>query len=141
MKKKLTVKEYVYVASMLFGLFFGAGNLIFPVHLGQMAGRNVLPAMIGFIITAVGIPIFGVAAIGVTHSDGLQTLSSKVGKTYGVFLILGLLCSTSLPAYLYRRFKSTWVGAVILAAPKKNPRRGNFLLFYGGKSGTINTRI
>ena len=39
----------------------------------------------------------------------------KYGKTYGVFLILGLLCSTSLPAYLYRRFKSTWVGAVILA--------------------------
>ena len=30
MKKKLTVKEYIYVASMLFGLFFGAGNLIFP---------------------------------------------------------------------------------------------------------------
>ena len=39
----------------------------------------------------------------------------KYGKTYGVFLVLGLVCSTSLPAYLYRRFKSTWVGAVILA--------------------------
>ena len=38
MKKKLTVQEYVVVASMLFGLFFGAGNLIFPVHMGQMAG-------------------------------------------------------------------------------------------------------
>ena len=66
-------------------MFFGAGNLIFPVHLGQMAGSNVIPAIIGFIITAVGIPIFGVAAIGVTHSDGLQTLSSKVGKGYGIF--------------------------------------------------------
>ena len=41
----------------------------------------------------------------------------KYGKTYGVFLILGLLCSTSLPAYLYRRLKGTWVGAVILAVP------------------------
>ncbi len=41
--------------------------------------------MIGFIITAVGIPIFGVAAIGITHSDGLQTLSGKVGKGYGIF--------------------------------------------------------
>ncbi|MFQ8953516.1 MAG: branched-chain amino acid transport system II carrier protein [Oscillospiraceae bacterium] len=37
-------------------MFFGAGNLIFPVHLGQMAGRNVIYAMIGFIVTAVGIP-------------------------------------------------------------------------------------
>ena len=32
MKKKLTVKEYVYVASMLFGLFFGAGNLSSPLQ-------------------------------------------------------------------------------------------------------------
>lgn len=41
--------------------------------------------MIGFIITAVGIPVFGVAAIGITHSDGLQTLAGKVSKGYGIF--------------------------------------------------------
>ena len=83
--KKLTLRQKILVAGTLFGMFFGAGNLIFPVHLGQMAGRNALPAIIGFIITAVGIPILGVAAIGVTHSDGLQTLSGKVGKGYGIF--------------------------------------------------------
>ena len=83
--KKLTFRQKILVAGTLFGMFFGAGNLIFPVHLGQMAGRNAVVAMIGFIITAVGIPIFGVAAIGITHSDGLQTLSSKVGKGYGIF--------------------------------------------------------
>ena len=85
MKKHLTFKQKILVAGTLFGMFFGAGNLIFPVHLGQLAGRNVIPAMIGFIITAVGIPILGVAAIGITHSDGLQTLSGKVGKGYGIF--------------------------------------------------------
>ena len=83
--KKLTSKQKILVAGTLFGMFFGAGNLIFPVHLGQIAGSNVIPAIIGFIVTAVGIPIFGVAAIGVTHSDGLQELSSKVGKGYGIF--------------------------------------------------------
>ena len=83
--KKLTLRQKILVAGTLFGMFFGAGNLIFPVHLGQMAGRNALPAIIGFIITAVGIPILGVAAIGITHSDGLQTLSGKVGKGYGIF--------------------------------------------------------
>lgn len=83
--KKLTFRQKILVAGTLFGMFFGAGNLIFPVHLGQMAGQNALPAIIGFIITAVGIPILGVAAIGVTHSDGLQTLSGKVGKGYGIF--------------------------------------------------------
>ena len=50
--KKLTIRQKLLVAGTLFGMFFGAGNLIFPVHLGQMAGRNAIPAMIGFIITA-----------------------------------------------------------------------------------------
>ena len=83
MQRRLTLKQRILVAGTLFGMFFGAGNLIFPVHLGQMAGRNVFPAMAGFIITAVGIPILGVAAIGNTHSDGLQALASKVGRRYG----------------------------------------------------------
>ena len=83
MQQRLGFKQKILVAGTLFGMFFGAGNLIFPVHLGQIAGRNVLPAMIGFIITAVGIPILGVAAIGNTHSDGLHGLSCRVGKRYG----------------------------------------------------------
>lgn len=91
--KKLTLRQKILVAGTLFGMFFGAGNLIFPVHLGQMAGQNALPAIIGFIITAVGIPILGVAAIGITHSDGLQTLSGKVGKGYGIFFT----CLPALP--------------------------------------------
>ena len=60
MKRKLSAKEYTYVASMLFGLFFGAGNLIFPVHLGQMAGSNVWLAILGLLITGVGLPLLGV---------------------------------------------------------------------------------
>ena len=83
MHKRLTMKQRILVAGTLFGMFFGAGNLIFPVHLGQLAGRNAVWAMIGFIITAVGIPILGVAAIGNTHSDGLQALAGKVGRRYG----------------------------------------------------------
>ena len=42
MKTKLNSREYVTVASMLFGMFFGAGNLIFPVYMGQQAAP--LPA-------------------------------------------------------------------------------------------------
>lgn len=61
--KNLTLKQKILVAGTLFGMFFGAGNLIFPVHLGQMAGKNVIAAMIGFIITAVGIPILGVGEL------------------------------------------------------------------------------
>lgn len=81
----LSHKQRLLVAGTLFGMFFGAGNLIFPVHLGQLAGRQFLPATIGFILTAVGIPILGVAAIGNTHSEGLQDLSRRIGRRYSYF--------------------------------------------------------
>ncbi|MEK6189645.1 MAG: branched-chain amino acid transport system II carrier protein, partial [Carnobacterium alterfunditum] len=50
MKKELSLSSYLYIGSMLFGLFFGAGNLIFPVHMGQAAGANVSWAMLGFLV-------------------------------------------------------------------------------------------
>lgn len=106
MQTRLNVKQKILVAGTLFGMFFGAGNLIFPVHLGQLAGRNVLPAMIGFIITAVGIPILGVAAIGNTHSDGLQSLASKVGTKYG-YIFTCLLYLTIGPFFAIPRCATT----------------------------------
>lgn len=85
MDRKLTIKQIILTAATLFGMFFGPASLIFPVHLGQLAGSNVIPATIGFIITAVGIPILGVAAIAVTRANGLQALANNVGKGYSYF--------------------------------------------------------
>lgn len=90
MKRKLNFKENVYVASMLFGMFFGAGNLIFPVTLGQNAGSNVWIASIGMLITAVGLPLMGVAALGISRSEGLFHLSSKVSRPYAMFFTCAL---------------------------------------------------
>ena len=85
MKEKLSRSEYVYIASMLFGMFFGAGNLIFPVHMGQMAGSNVWPAVVGFCVTGVGIPLLAVAALGISRSSGLFELGCRVGRPYSLF--------------------------------------------------------
>lgn len=86
----LTKTQLVVVASTLFGLFFGAGNLIFPVLMGQMSGENVLQASIGFIITATGLPLLAIAALGITHSENLLDLASKVSKKYGYFFTIAL---------------------------------------------------
>ena len=99
------MKETIVVASTLFGMFFGAGNLIFPVHLGQMAGSSSWPAIIGFCVTAVTIPILAVAAIGNTHSDNLLELSSKVTHRYGV-LFTALLYLTIGPFFAIPRCAS-----------------------------------
>ena len=90
MKRALDRKETVFVASMLFGMFFGAGNLIFPVSMGQLAGRSMWQAAAGFLITGVGLPLLGVAALGVSREDGLLGLSSRVGRRYGKFFTCAL---------------------------------------------------
>ncbi len=106
MKRKLSVLETVSVASMLFGMFFGAGNLIFPVHLGQLAGSRLMPAFLGFVLTGVGLPLLGIAAFGITRSSGLQELASKVSGKYGIFLTT-LLYLTIGPCFAIPRCATT----------------------------------
>lgn len=90
MKNKLTIKENIFIGSMLFGLFFGAGNLIFPIHLGQTAGAHVFTANLGFLITAIGLPFLGIIAIGVSKTNGIFEISSRVSKIYAYLFTIGL---------------------------------------------------
>lgn len=88
------------VGLMLFALFFGAGNLIFPAFLGQQAGSNWLSAMSGFLLTGAGLPLLGVIAIGYSGSRDVQDLASRVTPWYGVafaavlYLAIGPLFAT-----------------------------------------------
>ena len=83
-------------------MFFGAGNLIFPVHLGQEAGNALWPATLGFLATAIGLPFLGIVAMGVSRSNGLQDLVSRVHPTYGKIFTL-LLYITIGPAFAIPR--------------------------------------
>ena len=91
--KKLTIKEYLLLGSMLFGMFFGAGNLIFPVYMGQLSGANSIPAIIGFCMTGVGLPLLGIAAIGISKSEGLFDASKKVSTWFSYFFTVILYLS------------------------------------------------
>lgn len=82
MRKNLTTKEILMVASLLFGMFFGAGNLIFPIHMGQEAGSNIFAAFIGFILTGAGLPLLSVVAFGRSHSESVYEMASPIGKRY-----------------------------------------------------------
>lgn len=89
-KRNLTLSETITITSMLFGMFFGAGNLIFPVYMGQVAGHNVWAAICGFLITGVGMPLLAVAALGISRSNGLFDLGNRVGKKYSLFFTCAL---------------------------------------------------
>ncbi|WP_156291588.1 branched-chain amino acid transport system II carrier protein [Oceanobacillus salinisoli] len=85
MNEKLPFTSYLAIGFMLFALFFGAGNLIFPAQLGQYAGTNLGPAAIGFLITGVGLPLLGILAMAFSGSSNLQELAGRVHPAYGVF--------------------------------------------------------
>ncbi len=79
---------------MLFAFFLGAGNIIFPPLAGQLAGENLLPAMFGFLLTAVGLPLITIVAIAVAGGswDHLtQDLPKKAAVLMAalIFIIIG----------------------------------------------------
>ncbi|MCF2618232.1 branched-chain amino acid transport system II carrier protein [Oscillibacter valericigenes] len=125
MKQKLSHREYIYVASMLFGMFFGAGNLIFPVHMGQMAGSNIWPAIIGFCVTGVGLPLLGVAALGISRSNGLFELGSRVSRPYSMFFTC-LLYLTIGPFFAIPRCATT---SFTVGLEQVLPQDGNMKLY------------
>jgi len=83
----MSKKNMTLVSFMLFSLFFGAGNLIFPPFLGQNAGSAAAAAMLGFLLTAVVLPVLGVVVVA--RFDGLDQLSRRVGRRFAlVFTVL-----------------------------------------------------
>ncbi|WP_081165974.1 branched-chain amino acid transport system II carrier protein [Lactococcus garvieae] len=90
--QKLTRKQIFLLSSLIFGMFFGAGNLIFPAHLGQLAGKNWLPASLGFLISSTLLPLAALVALSKTRSTGLFDFAKPVSKGYGMaFLIMSHL--------------------------------------------------
>lgn len=75
------------IGLMLFSLFFGAGNLIFPPLLGQGAGDQFFTAMLGFAVTGIGLPLLAVIAVGLSDG-GLQAIGSRVHPVFGLILSL-----------------------------------------------------
>jgi LIVCS family branched-chain amino acid:cation transporter len=88
-KPKIKMREYFVIASMIFALFFGAGNMIFPLHLGQLAGRNWPQAIAGFLATGVVLPLLSVLAIAITRSRSFYEICLPLGSAFSVvFLVL-----------------------------------------------------
>ena len=73
---------------MLFSLFFGAGNLIFPPMLGHKAGVEMWPAMAGFIVTGVLLPFLAVVVVAY-FDEGVERMGRPVHPVFGmVFAVL-----------------------------------------------------
>ncbi|WP_027623037.1 branched-chain amino acid transport system II carrier protein [Clostridium lundense] len=84
--KSLSKKDLMFISLMLFSMFFGAGNLIFPPFLGQSAGSSTWVALAGFVFSAVGLPILAVVTI--SKAGGLHALASRVHPTFAIIFTI-----------------------------------------------------
>lgn len=90
MKEKISGKDYTLISSMLFGMFFGAGNLIFPLILGAKAGKDMPLALLGMLVSAVGFPLLGIISMGISRSEGLLDMAGRVSKGFAYFFTCAL---------------------------------------------------
>ena len=89
---KMSLGEVLAIGLMMFSIFFGAGNLIFPPALGQAAGDHTLVAMLGFLTTGVGLPLLGIAAIALQGGKYIEFIRRVTHPAFatGVLVILYL---------------------------------------------------
>lgn len=143
-------KRRVLMSFTVFAMFFGAGNLIFPVFLAYQAGDNVIPAFTGFALSATALPVL--ALIAVTKEGDLDGMAGRVHPvfsrilTIAVYLAIGpclaipRTASTSykmaalaagndytLSAIIYSAVFFTLAGIVALRPEKLSKRLGRFL--------------
>jgi len=91
-------KELLITSFALFSLFFGAGNLLLPPLLGYKAGDQWLWVTIGFMITAVVIPIIGILAHARLQGT-LYDFGKKVSPTFSfIYCILIYVISVAIPS-------------------------------------------
>ncbi|MGI2026557.1 branched-chain amino acid transport system II carrier protein [Endozoicomonas acroporae] len=96
MKQKLSLQNIVGMGFMVFAMFLGAGNLIFPPMVGQLAGQDMWYAAAGFLLTGVGLPLLGIVAIA-RVGGGFNEISGEMPRaliiTLGscIYLIIGPL--------------------------------------------------
>lgn len=76
------IKKGFLIGLLLFGIFFGAGNLIFPAELGFRAGVNFYPAILGFVLSGVGIAIITLVLGTMVKGGYKNEISIKVDPKF-----------------------------------------------------------
>jgi LIVCS family branched-chain amino acid:cation transporter len=87
-------KTDLYATGMaIFAMFFGAGNIIFPLVLGQQLFAQIPYAILGLLVTAVVVPFSGLLAMFL-YQGQMRDFFGRLGQWPGLmlaFLIITLL--------------------------------------------------
>lgn len=84
------MKKGALTGLLLFGMFFGAGNLIFPPALGVLSGENFWPAILGFVVSGVGIAVVALI-VGTLNPKGyIHEISRKISPLFATVYLVAL---------------------------------------------------
>lgn len=109
-------KKIVLTAGFaMFSMFFGSGNLVFPLLIGKETTSAYPYALLGLIITAVIVPFLGL--LGMILYDGdVKKYFSKLGRIPS-FLLIALMLSLMGPFGVVPRCITVAYGSVSLLFP------------------------
>ncbi len=118
MPTRLGSVYFVFTAGLaLFSMFFGSGNLIFPLEVGIQAGGYYGSAFFGLFLTAIIVPALGLLSVVKTSQDGsTRTFFEGLSPRLAPWLILSMLCLMG-PFGVGARCLLVGVGGVKLLAP------------------------
>lgn len=85
-------KNVFVVGFMLFAIFFGAGNLIFPPKLGLDSGSEFWPAILGFIATGVGLPLLGII-VSAFYEGGYKQALNRIHPLFSILFLMAIYLS------------------------------------------------
>lgn len=85
--KRFFQSQTIATGLAIFSMFFGAGNLIFPLKVGLIAGQKNLWAIIGFMLTGVFLPLLGLIAI-ILFNGNYKEFFDRLGKIPGACFAL-----------------------------------------------------
>ncbi|MER0123603.1 branched-chain amino acid transport system II carrier protein [Streptococcus sp. ZJ93] len=84
------MKKGALTGLLLFGIFFGAANLIFPPSLGALSGDQFWPAVAGFVVSGVGIAVLTLI-IGTLNPKGyVHEISRKISPLFATVYLVAL---------------------------------------------------
>lgn len=136
--KRLLKNDSISIGLAMFSMFFGAGNIIFPLALGLHSGDKNIYAVFGLILTAAIMPIAGVIAM-ILYQGNTREFFGRLGRIPGFLIalltisLLGPLGSTprcivlsystlkqAFPYFSLTAFSAISCGIIYLLSVKKN---------------------
>ena len=121
--------DVIWVGLALFAMFFGAGNLIFPPFLGFLAGGKWSIALVGFLITGIGMPLMGIMA-SARAGGSVEYLAERVSPWFGRLLSLVIILAIGPLLAIPRTAATTFEMGVRPNLPSVTPAISS-LVFFG----------